>query len=330
MRLLKQLTPVLCLIALVGGRSETPTAAQEPSPGQTGAARLSMARPGPREILWAAEGDKNYAYGPSRAQRDSLAANAAPTATIQLLGGSLFDHPQASAAFTAAADVWAHTIVSPSTIRVSATFEDMGSPNILGSAGPTAICGIEGFGFEETWYAAALADKLIGSQSCAALAGETSEITVIFNSTFDWDFNTSGIPVPGKINFMTVVLHELGHGLGFYGSATASSLEGGFGNPCSDTNPDGTFIGCYLSPPDIYDRFVATGSGAPLLGFASPSETLATLAGRQQPVLQWNADAIGQWRTERQDRVTPLQHVFLRAGGGPRLARGIELLARGR
>jgi hypothetical protein len=236
-----------------------------------------MARPGPREILWAAEGDKNYAYGPSRAQRESMAAHAGPGATIQLLPGTLFDHPQASAAFVAAANVWAHTIVSPSTIRVSARFEDMGSPNILGSAGPTAICGILDSEDVETWYAAALADKLVGSQSCADLADETSEITVIFNSTFDWDFGTSGTPVPGKINFMTVVLHELGHGLGFYGSASASSLAGDFGNPCSDLNNDGTFIGCYLDPPDIYDRFIVTGSATPLLDFLSPSADLATL-----------------------------------------------------
>jgi hypothetical protein len=94
------------------------------------------------------------------------------------------------------------------------------------------------------------------------LGGASAEIDAEFNSTFDWDFGTSGTPVAGKINFMTVVLHELGHGLGFFGSMTASSTSG-------------TFLGSFWNPPIIYDRFAVTGAGARLLDFGNPSQSLA-------------------------------------------------------
>jgi hypothetical protein len=64
--------------------------------------------------------------------------------------------------------------------------------------------------------------------------------------------------VVNEYNFMTVVLHELGHGLGFYGSMVAA------------TNG----LGSFNSTPDIYDRFSITGDGSPLLQFANPSNAL--------------------------------------------------------
>ncbi|MEP6918438.1 MAG: FG-GAP-like repeat-containing protein, partial [Acidobacteriota bacterium] len=130
----------------------------------------------------------------------------------------------------------------------------------------SAICTTTA-GLPNTAYAAALADKLFGAAGCAALAGTSFEIVARFGSTFsNWDFGTTGTPVAGKYSFMTVVMHEIGHGLGFYGSMDA-------------TSGSGTFLGSYRlvsgAPlPDIYDRFAVSGSGTPLLSFSSPSAAL--------------------------------------------------------
>ncbi|MDO8632898.1 MAG: hypothetical protein Q7R41_20645 [Phycisphaerales bacterium] len=116
------------------------------------------------------------------------------------------------------------------------------------------------FGQSNTWYANALADKMAGTDACGV--GET-EISASFNSSFtDWDYGVSGVPAAGKYNFLTVVLHELGHGLGFLGSMTS---DGGIGS-----------WGRSSGRPDIYDRFsfTATGAGAGLLSFPSPSLAL--------------------------------------------------------
>ena len=186
-------------------------------------------------------------------------------------------NPQAQAAFQAAGDIWANVVASSVPIRVNAKFTDLGS-NILGSAGPTSICSVGGV---NQFYAAALADKIAGVQGCAALSGSSFEIDANFSSSFtNWDFGTSGAGVAGKVSFLTVVLHELGHGLGFYGSFTASSstISSGPGaNPCTTSNPSGTFLGCSrFSQPDVFDLFAVTGAGTSLRSLPNVSTTLGT------------------------------------------------------
>ena len=207
-------------------------------------------------------------YGPSEIERWSLQAASAFTANITVTYDSGFvANPEARAAFQAAVDIWRSVISSPAPIRVNASFQDLG-PNGLGAAGPTRICSTPG-GVTNTGYAAALADKLNGSAFCAALSPPvTSEITANFSSSVaNWDFGTSGTPVSGKYNFLTVALHELGHGLGFRGTMTASGGIGSFG----------------YAPPfvDIFDRFAVTGAGAALIAFANPLCS-ARRAARQQ------------------------------------------------
>jgi VCBS repeat protein len=219
------------------------------------------AQAGPIDTLYAAPGDLNYSYGPSGADlRRLTASNNAVTANFTVTYDANFNANQpAKDAFQAAVNIWANTIASPATIRVRANFAALGA-DVLGSAGPTFIC--RPSSAPNSWYAAALADKLQGSQFCAAAGAETHEIVANFSSDFSaWEFGTTGVGVPGKYNFLTVVLHELGHGLGFYGSMTSNGTEGGFGRPPSPL-------------PDIYDRFAVTGGGSPLLGFANPSVAL--------------------------------------------------------
>jgi hypothetical protein len=228
--------------------------------------RDPRALPGPKDVLYAAPYEANYAYGPRGAELGALRANA--TAAASSTWGVRWDDAflanlPAKTAFQAAVDIWANIISSPVPIRVDATFGPLGT-GVLGSAGPTALC-TTGAGLPDTLYAAALADKLAGTPFCANTLPVTDpmrgryEIAARFNGNFaDWDFGTSGTGVPGKYNFMTVVLHELGHGLGFYGSFRSS---GGIGSMLNTI-------------PDIYDRFAVTGAGAALLSLAIPSATL--------------------------------------------------------
>jgi len=221
-----------------------------------GTASRAAARPARLDILWADPRTMMYSSGPGEGER--LMAPAAFQSNITVAYDAGFAAvPAAQAAFQAAVDIWRTVIASPAAIRVNASYRDLGNPNILGSAGPTFLCA-NGSGQPNTYYAAALSDKLTGTGAhCSASA---FEINANFNSTFsNWDFGTTGAPVGGKYNFLTVVLHEIGHGLGLYGSMTAS---GG--------------VGSYRSTPDIYDRFAVTGASAPLLGFVSPSAALGS------------------------------------------------------
>lgn len=125
--------------------------------------------------------------------------------------------------FKAAANIWGNLLVSNVQINVSASFDSMGGSQysaILGSAGPTsAIRDFPGALLPNTWYPIALANAIAGSD----LNGSTPEIQAVFNSdvdnssvlgSTDWYYGLDGNP-GNDVDLLTVVLHELAHGLGF-------------------------------------------------------------------------------------------------------------------
>ncbi|TDQ29077.1 zinc-dependent metalloprotease [Zeaxanthinibacter enoshimensis] len=159
---------------------------------------------------------------------------------------------QAATAFQSAVDIWAQNIDSDVPIYVAAVFRQLG-PGVLGSAGPTRIyANAEGLE-RDSWYGNALADKLVG----ADLDPSAYDIVANFSTVFpNWYYGTDGQTPAGDFDFRTVVLHELGHGLGFFGSMTVDNNTGvgsyGFGIP----NP------VY---PAIYDRLANSPDGKSIL-----------------------------------------------------------------
>ena len=138
--------------------------------------------------------------------------------------------------FREAAMVWGDILNSDVTINVDAEFADLacfGSSAQLGSAGPTSTRENFGAGDANIAYAIALAESLRGSN----LNGGTAEITATFNAKVDSDPGCLGASFyyglddnapAGTTALFSVVLHELGHGLGFlsYVTDTGSWLNG--------------------------------------------------------------------------------------------------------
>lgn len=155
-------------------------------------------------------------------------------------------------AFEAAASQWAHTLSGTVPITVKASFDDLGGENaqglaVLGFAGPK-------FFFEDftgrpqasTFYAVGLANQFAGSDLDPAGA----DITAQFNSRVDGDvFGSEGfyygtdLNAGTDIDFYSVVLHELGHGLGFLDAM----------------NSNGSFT---FGDPSIWDRHLSNGPGS--------------------------------------------------------------------
>jgi hypothetical protein len=173
---------------------------------------------------------------------------------------------QAQTAFQFAVDIWASKITSSVPIVVNANWTSLGF-GILGSAGPNNFySNFSGAPMLNTWYPVAIANKLAGTD----LDGSgTEEIDANFSSNFpDWYFGTDGNTPVSQYDFASVVLHELGHGLGFSGSMRVGSFCG-VGQGC---------WGSTTSYPFIYDRFAVNGSGQSLIDtnlFANYSTTLA-------------------------------------------------------
>jgi hypothetical protein len=197
---------------------------------------------------------------PRAAALKVLQKKAPATATFQVTYDGFPD--DAKKAFQAAVDVWGALLTSPVPIRVEAHWTPLDA-NVLGGAGPTTYRrDFANAPAAKTWYAVALANKL----AKADLAPGQPHIVANFNSNFsNWYFGTDGRTPKDKYDLMSVVLHELGHGLGFLGSMDVGGDKQGS-------------WGFRTGFPTAYDRFTEDRPGQKLINtalFPNPSTALA-------------------------------------------------------
>lgn len=157
--------------------------------------------------------------------------------------------PQAQQAFQYAVDIWASLLTSDVTILVDATWEDIPG-NTLGFAGATGYYPNVPGEDPNVYFPSALADKLAGFD----LGFGDFDIEASFDSGTDWYFGLDGNTPNNQYDFVSVVLHELGHGLGVAGTGTVSGNDGFIG-----------FSG--NSTPAIYDIFVEDVGGTAILDY---------------------------------------------------------------
>lgn len=180
---------------------------------------------------------------------------------------------EAANAFRHALNIWAAHIHSDIPIKVSATWREYSANDdrvTLGGASPSRVVKLSGVGKPNTWYPIALLSALAGTPIREQIIFDDGskldhDIIVNMNCGFPgWYFGTDARTPRNQIDFVTVVLHEIGHGIGFIGSA--------------DEDPDVSGIGRWGagSPPDpyIYDRFVVDVDYLDLIdpiGYPNPS-----------------------------------------------------------
>lgn len=163
---------------------------------------------------------------------------------------------EARTAFQYAVDIWERYVTSSVPIIVDAEWSAL-AENTLGAAGPqTYVRGFDAAPNASTWYPIALANSLAGFD-----LSDSNDISAFFNSDFDWYLGTDASPEFDEIDFVSVVLHELGHGLGFAGSMRTNGATANWG--------------LNSGYPLAYDRFTENGGGTSLIsGFANNSNAL--------------------------------------------------------
>ncbi|MDX1428855.1 MAG: hypothetical protein R3282_01155, partial [Rhodothermales bacterium] len=183
----------------------------------------------------------------------------------------------AKTAFDFAKGIWEQTVTSSVAIDVEAHWADLGGCTgmsiSLGSAGANRRWRGGTLPIADTWYPDPLADALAGADICSLVMPPCTgdpDIIANFNKDCDemgssvtWYFGTDGSPGVGETDFVSVVLHEVGHGLGFFG---AGNVSAGLGTVQTGAPPD----------PIIYDRFTEDGFDNNLLNdFMDSSAGLA-------------------------------------------------------
>jgi hypothetical protein len=142
--------------------------------------------------------------------------------------------------FQFAAGIWGAFLDTNVQIDINSQFNSLSpcttSGGVLGSAGTTQIYrDFSNAQYPSTWYHVALANKREG----ADLNGATPEINARFNTDVDngclgagsrFYYGLNNSTPSQRINLLVVLLHEMGHGLGFSGfvNGTTGTLNQGF------------------------------------------------------------------------------------------------------
>lgn len=169
-----------------------------------------------------------------------------------------------SAAVTAmeyAASILKTLLPEDTKVTVLASWEKITTEGVLANSSTTGYA--PGWGIDAqkpyAFYPVALAEKIFGEKLNFDLEGDI-ELTV--NSSINWYMGTDGKTPALTFDLVTVVIHELIHGLGFFDSMNAGSVTGSYGA---------------ASIPLIYDTFVENIQGHRLTDttiFDNPSTAL--------------------------------------------------------
>lgn len=162
---------------------------------------------------------------------------------------------QRRACFEAAVGAWASKLAGKVPVVISASFDPKGGTStsaVLGTAGTAYVLrDWTGAAFVSTWYPAALAANLIGYDPnagnpmiAASFNSDVDNSTVLGN--VDWYYGLDGNP-GADIDFYMVVMHEMGHGLGFQSFISSTGAYLSIGG---------------VNYPAAYDQFLAESSAA--------------------------------------------------------------------
>ena len=159
---------------------------------------------------------------------------------------------RAKAAIEKGVEAWERVFESKVDIKVEAYWDRTAPYGVLGTARPGKYFNsFEGAPDKELWYASALANALAGRD----LDPLNPEIIIRLSSIATWYLGVDGKPGASQYDLASVVLHEIGHGVGFLSNSEVIQFTN-FGS---------------LTQPTPFDAYAQLPDGRRLMDLPSPS-----------------------------------------------------------
>lgn len=121
--------------------------------------------------------------------------------------------------------IWGDFLNSSIPIKVKIVYTNLGAPSSLAITVPNGRKDFSTAPQDSVWYPSSLANSL---ENTELNVGE-NDMDIYVNSSTNWYFGTDGNPGAGQYDFVTVMLHEMGHGLAFLSLAKDIGGVGSFG-----------------------------------------------------------------------------------------------------
>ncbi|MBR9923259.1 MAG: T9SS type A sorting domain-containing protein [Bacteroidetes bacterium] len=157
-------------------------------------------------------------------------------------------------------DIWEQYLQSDVPIKVRVVLGELGAGQFLGLTLPNGDMNFANAPVADVWYPACLANALAGED----LQPDHNDMDIYINISGNWYFGTDGNPSEFQFDFVSVFLHELGHGLGIASLAKVEDMMGSFGEiTAADFFPLGpSFPFPELDgKPGIFDTYTVNSNG---------------------------------------------------------------------
>jgi len=162
---------------------------------------------------------------------------------------------EAQVAISHAVEIWSRNYSSVVPITLEVNWSDKLKPDILGSARPGEhFTKFTGAPDPDLWYPSTLANSLAKRD----LNPRKSEIFLNINSKQNWHFDVGTSPSLSQYDLVSVILHEIAHGIGFLSNAEYET----------------TFGTGYIFQPTVFDSLVQIPDGRTFAEFCSRSTEL--------------------------------------------------------
>ena len=116
--------------------------------------------------------------------------------------------PEAQAAFQRAVDIWSSLLITSVPIEIEASFDSLDSGTLAAARPSTFFCS------STVCAPVGLVNQLVEEDR----KPDDPDIEITMSDSKDWYYGLDGNPGGNQHDFVSVVLHEIGHALGFFDS----------------------------------------------------------------------------------------------------------------